>query len=51
MVDVYTVNYRARRQEVETEWETVKVETVNNTINHMVRCDLIIGDNNKCVLL
>ena len=39
-VDVYHVYYRSRRGgagvEVEGEWEEQVVETVNNTINHMV---------------
>ena len=36
-VDVYTVHYRARsRMGVSVEWEQQLVETVNNTINHMM---------------
>ena len=36
-VDVYAVHYRARQVGAEMEWEQQMVETVNNTINHMVR--------------
>ena len=35
-VDVYAVHYRARQVGAEPEWEQQMVETVNNTINHMV---------------
>ena len=36
-VDVYYVYYRSRRPgDVDTDWEEQVVETVNNTINHMV---------------
>ena len=36
-VDVYYVYYRSRRPgDVEMDWEEQVVETVNNTINHMV---------------
>ena len=36
-VDVYYVYYRSRRPgDVEVDWEEQVVETVNNTINHMV---------------
>ena len=36
-VDVYTVHYRARSSiGLEHEWEQQLVETVNNTINHMM---------------
>ena len=33
---VYAVYYRARQVGGELEWEQQIVETVNNTINHMV---------------
>ena len=36
-VDVYAVYYRARQVGAEMEWEQQMVETVNNTINHMVK--------------
>ena len=36
-VDVYAVHYRARQVGAEMKWEQQMVETVNNTINHMVR--------------
>ena len=36
-VDVYYVYYRSRRPgDGDTDWEEQVVETVNNTINHMV---------------
>ena len=35
-VDVYHVQYRARQARAEMEWEQQVVETVINTINHMV---------------
>ena len=36
MVDVYTVQYRVRDSEGRFDWKQQLVETVNNTINHMV---------------
>ena len=36
MVDVYTVQYRVRDSERKFDWKQQLVETVNNTINHMV---------------
>ena len=36
MVDVYTVQYRVRDSEGKFDWKQQLVETVNNTINHMV---------------
>ena len=41
-VDVYAIHYRARQAGAEMEWEQQMVETVNNTINHMVGEWLVI---------
>ena len=35
-VDDYAVHYRVHKAGAEVEWEVQIVETVNNTINHMV---------------
>ena len=42
-VDVYYVYYRSRRPgDVEMDWEEQVVETVNNTINHMVSAVMLM---------
>ena len=41
-VDVYTVHYRVRNLEERFDWKQQLVETVNNTINHMV-------NNQRCL--
>ena len=42
-VDVYYVYYRSRRPgDVEMDWEEQVVETVNNTINHMVSAAMLM---------
>ena len=44
-VDVYYVYYRSRRPgDGDTEWEEQVVETVNNTINHMVSTSNLLID-------
>ena len=42
-VDVYHVHYRARQAGAEMKWEQQVVETVNNTITHMVGESLWLG--------
>ena len=45
-VDVYYVYYRSRRPgDGDTDWEEQIVETVNNTINHMVGVLMQIKSN------
>ena len=42
-MDVYYVYYRSRRPgDVEMDWEEQVVETVNNTINHMVSAAMLM---------